>query len=205
MSDLEQFMEQLSSSSPVPGGGSVAALECAMAAALLAMVSNLTIGRKKYADVQTRAIEIRDQALTLRDRASRLADEDKEAYGRVSRVMEMPRGTDDERAARRERLQHALKDAVQPPLQTMQLAVRAIELSSELLDIGNRSAISDVGTAAAAARAGFDGALLNVEINLAAIEDREWTDGVRATLSQIPSVAGQVDSIARHVLEVIRG
>ena len=205
VSDLEGFMEQLSSPSPVPGGGSVAAIECALAAALLAMVSNLTMGRKRYADAQTRISEILPEVVALRNRASELADEDAEAYGRVSRVMEMPRGTDEEKAARRARLQDALKDAIHPPLQTMQLAGRVIELSAELAKIGNPSAISDVGSAAAAARAGFDGALLNVEINLAAIDDGEWVDGIRATLLALPSVAGQVDEINRHVLEVIRG
>jgi formiminotetrahydrofolate cyclodeaminase len=97
VTDIEHFMEQLSSSSPVPGGGSVAALQCAMAAALLAMVANLTIGRKKYADVAERANQIRDEALALRKRASRLADDDVEAYAKVSQVLEMPRDTDKRR------------------------------------------------------------------------------------------------------------
>ena len=180
MSDLTEFLEELSSAKPVPGGGSVAALQCALGASLLIMVANLTLGRKKYADAESRVLEIRAEAERLRDRATRLADEDAEAYGQVAGVLAMPRETDAQKAARRESMEAALKGAVEPPLATMAVAQDVLDLAADLMVIGNRSAISDVGTAAGAARAGYDAALLNVEINLASISDMEWTQSVRA-------------------------
>lgn len=204
MTDIEDFMAQLSSANPVPGGGSVAALECAMGAALLAMVANLTVGRKKYEEVEARAIQIRDEAMALRERASRLVHEDIEAYEIVSRVLQMPKDTNAHKALRRERMQAALKGAVEPPLQTMKTASRLLDLAAELMLIGNRSAISDVGTAAGAARSGFDGALLNVEINLASIGDGAWVQNVRSTVDGFPPIATRWDEVTRHVLAVIR-
>jgi formiminotetrahydrofolate cyclodeaminase len=204
LTDIEDFMQQLSSANPVPGGGSVAALECAMGAALLAMVANLTLGRKKYAEVEERVARIRDEALALRERASRLVDEDVEAYGNVSRVLEMPRDTDAQKALRQEHMQEALKGAVEPPLQTMNTASRVLDLAAELMMIGNRSAISDVGTAAGAVRSAFDAALLNVEINLASIQDEAWVQKVRSTVDCFPPVAERSDDVGRHVLAVIR-
>jgi formiminotetrahydrofolate cyclodeaminase len=101
-------------------------------------------------------------------------------------------------------MQAALRGAVEPPLQTMQTASRLLDLAAELMVIGNKSAISDVGAAAAAARSGFDGALLNVEINLASIEDATWVQDVRSTVAGFPPTAERADAISRHVLTVIR-
>ncbi len=204
MTDLNEFIEQLSSANPVPGGGSVAALECALGASLLAMVTNLTLGRRKYAEVAERVTQIREEALSLRARALSLADEDVEAYGRVARVLGMPRETDAEKAERREHMQSALKGAVGPPLETMTTATRVLDLAAELMEIGNRSAISDVGSAAGAARAGFDAALLNVEINLASIADAPWVHDIRKTVDSFPPVAERADTISNYVLAAIR-
>lgn len=204
MTDLNEFMEQLSSANPVPGGGSVAALECALGASLLAMVTNLTLGRRKYAEAEERVTQVREEALLLQARAMSLAEEDVEAYGRVARVLGMPRETDAEKEARREHMQAALKGAIAPPLETMAAAARVLDLAAELMVIGNRSAISDVGSAAGAARAGFDAALLNVEINLASISDAEWVQDVRRTVGTFPPIAERADTIATYVLAAIR-
>jgi len=204
VTDLDEFLEQLSSASPVPGGGSVAALQCALGASLLVMVANLTLGRKRYAEVEERASSIREEALALRSRAVRLADEDVEAYGRVAGVLDLPRDTDFQKSERRERMQAALKGAVEPPLATMSAAARILELAADLMVIGNQSAISDVGTAAGAARAGFEAALLNLEINLASISDTEWVENVRAEVAAFPRVEDRAASIADHVLAAIR-
>lgn len=204
MTDLSDFLKELSSANPVPGGGSVAALECALGSSLLIMVGNLTIGRKKYAAAEERVAQIREEALALQTRAVRLADEDVEAYGRVARVLGMPRDTDAEKAERREHMQAALKGAVEPPLATMATATRILDLAAELMVLGNQSAISDVGSAAGAARAGFEAALLNVEINLASISDAEWVRHVRQTVDSLPPAAIRADTIATYVLAAIR-
>jgi formiminotetrahydrofolate cyclodeaminase len=200
MSDLREFLERLASADPVPGGGSVAALQTAMGAALVAMVANLTLGRKKYEEVQDQIASILERATTLRDRASALIDEDIEAYRAVSATFALPRGTDEERIERQRQLQESLKGAVQPPLDTMRAASDVARLSAELVGIGNKSAISDVGTAVLAARAGYHAARLNVEINLALIRDEAWCGEVRQQMERIPAT----DAIENAVLAEVR-
>jgi len=96
MADIDAFLDDLSSAAPVPGGGTVAALETAMAASLLAMVCNLTLGKQRYAAVETRIRSVLQEAGELRDRARQLGDEDVEAYGAVARVLALSRATEEE-------------------------------------------------------------------------------------------------------------
>lgn len=204
MTTIDRFLGDLASAAPVPGGGSVAALQTAMAAALLEMVANLTMGRKRYAAVEPEATEIRDRASVLRERALALAGEDAAAYGRVATAMGLPRETQDERQTRSAAVQSALMGAAEPPLETMQLAEEIIRLAERIAAIGNRSAISDVGSAAAAAWAGFEAARLNVEINLAAVRDEPWKDRIGARLARFGPQREPVDGILRLVDDVIR-
>jgi formiminotetrahydrofolate cyclodeaminase len=183
---FDEFLDSLASGDPVPGGGSVAALQAAMGAALLSMVANLTLGRKRFEAVHAEAETIRQRAVTLRDRANRLAGEDIEAYRAVAEAMALPRETEQEKASRRAQLQEALKAAAGPPLEVMRVASDSIDLASRMAEIGNPSAISDVGTAVLAARAAFLAARLNVEINVAAVRDEVWVADLRARLEAIP-------------------
>ncbi len=188
MLDAPGFLDRLSSADPVPGGGSVAALQAAMAASLLVMVANLTLGRAKLSHVHAEAEGFRTEAVRLRDRAVELAEEDVAAYEGVSRVLALPRGTDAERDERRRRMQEALKAASVPPAETMRVAARILEVAAEMVRIGNPSAVSDVGTAALAARAAFHAARLNVEINMAGVRDPSWVSSMRAQLSDFEGI-----------------
>ncbi|GAC1473100.1 MAG: cyclodeaminase/cyclohydrolase family protein [Chloroflexota bacterium] len=181
--DVHEFLEQLASGEPVPGGGSVAALQAALAASLLAMVCNLTINRKKYAEVWDEALQIRERADILRAQSERLVTEDAEAYGAVASAMGLPRASDEEKTERRLRMQQALKLAVEPPLATMQVATEVLALARRLVRIGNRAAVSDVGVAALTARAAYHAARLNVEINLSAVQDENWRVAMRSNLA----------------------
>ena len=191
---IEDFLTELSSSAPVPGGGSVAALEAALGASLLAMVANLTIGRKRYADVEPDARRILARAEELRDRAVRLSGEDRDAYAAVSSALGLGRETDEQKRERRARIQDALKGAALPPLQTMEVAAEVLRLAGELVDIGNRSAISDVGSAALSAHAGLEAARLNVEINLASVDDETWREDIRRSMERLPD-AGELKEL----------
>jgi formiminotetrahydrofolate cyclodeaminase len=199
VASLEEFLDELASPEPIPGGGSVAALQTAMGAALLTMVSDLTLGRKKYADVQDKVAEIRGRAEALRRRASELVNEDIAAYGVVAEVMTMPRETEAQKTVRRDAMQAALKGAAIPPLETMRVASEVLDLSRRLVDIGNRSAISDVGTAALAARAGYHAARLNVDANVAMVNDPEWVARIERDLEAVPPP----DDQAREVVELV--
>src|SRR5947209_2461045 len=205
MTDLDTFLADLASDAPVPGGGSVAAFHTAMAAALLCMVANLTIGRKRYAAVEAEARAIRDGAGELQMEARHLIDEDAAAYGAVSSAATLPRDTDEDKRSRSAAMQHALKGAALPPLATMQIASRIIGLAGELVAIGNRSAVSDVGTAAGSALAGYEAARLNVEINLAAVRDADWVSRTRNEMDSIEKPQVAVQAIMRRVESIIRG
>jgi formiminotetrahydrofolate cyclodeaminase len=176
-----------------------------MAAALLAMVANLTLTRKRFAAVHSEAKQVRDEAFGLRDRASTLVDADIEAYGRVSNAMSLPRETDGEKAFRSDQLQNALKEAAMPPLEVMRVASRVVQLAVRTAEVGNPSAISDVGTAALAARAAFHAARLNVEINASAVRDIEWVAGLRREVSSIPVPDETEERILAGVGRRIRG
>jgi formiminotetrahydrofolate cyclodeaminase len=205
MDALDAFLEDLSSAEPVPGGGSVAALETSLGAALLMMVANLTLGRKKYEAVQQQAADIRDHARRLRDRACELVQEDINAYRRVADAMSLPRITDDDKAVRRTRLQEALKGAARPPLETMKVAAEVAQLARDLVLVGNQSAISDVGTAVLSASSGYTAARLNVEINLIAVRDESWLAETRREMQSIPDVDLAKTEVMSRVERAISG
>jgi methenyltetrahydrofolate cyclohydrolase len=205
MPEIVTFLEDLASASPVPGGGSVSGLETAMGAALIEMVSNLTLGRKRYEDVREEVTAIQERAGALRVEASALADADAKAYGVVSDVMSLPKDTDEQREERRRRLQDALKEAIEPPLRIMEAASEVMQLASMIVHVGNKSAISDVGVAALSARAGYHAAKLNVEINLAAIKDERWVADAREAMARIPMPDDVERAVMQTSLAVIHG
>lgn len=205
MPEIDTFLHDLSSAQPAPGGGSVAALSAAMGAALLAMVCNLTIGRRRYAQVQEHVSELLSEAEALCGRARQLADEDEAAYGRVAEATRLPRSTEEEQAERYERVQVALKVAVGPPLEIMRVASHVADMASQLVGIGNSNAVSDVAVAALMADAAYRSAAFNVAINLAAINDPGWVESLRNTLAEIPDPAAAARDVERRATIVIEG
>jgi formiminotetrahydrofolate cyclodeaminase len=204
MPDMDDFLDRLASGDPVPGGGSVAGFEIAMGAALVVMVCELTLGREKFASVENEVREIRDRAVSLKAGARKLVDADADAFGRVSSAMKLPRTTDEEKSARREAVQAALKGAVDPPLQSMLCAKEAMVLASQLAPLGNPNAISDVGSAALALDAGYYAAKLNVEINLASIKDEEFIERIRSQMPSDDEIDRGRSETVRLVLQSIR-
>lgn len=158
--------ERLASSDPVPGGGSAAALAGAMAAALVAMVAELTSGRPAYAAHEPEIAGMRRDALARREMLLALAEEDATAYDAVVSARRMPKESDSEREARSQALGSAMIDAARVPLRVAVIAGEVLELAERIAPIGNRNAVSDAGVAAHLAAAALRGALLNVRINL---------------------------------------
>lgn len=203
MPDIDDFLTRLASADPVPGGGSVAGFEIAMGASLIVMVCELTLGREKFAAVAGQVELIRHRALELKAEARGLVDADAAAFAKVATAMKLPRSTDAEKAVRRAAVQDSLKGAVEPPLESMLSAAEAIQLALKLAPIGNRSAISDVGSAALALHAGYYAAKLNVEINLASIHDPEFVHVIRSRLPDDGAVDGAREQTSRLVLASI--
>ncbi len=164
---LDDWLEELAGGTPVPGGGSAAALAGALAGALVAMVARLTVGRKAYVAAQDRAAAILREADTLRAELRRLADEDAAAYARVSAAYKLPQHD----PGRPQAIDDALLGAARPPAAVAQRAVRVLVLAREIGTIGNKNAASDAKVGEALARAAVAGAVENVRVNVAALSD----------------------------------
>jgi len=179
---LKKYLDEAASGSPTPGGGSVAALAGSLGAALTSMVCNFTVGKKKYADVEAEVSQILSEAEDLRAKLQDLTVEDTQAYGQVSAAYGMPRETPEEKAARSEAIQKALKVAMQAPLEAAVCCHKVLKLNEPLVEKGNQNLISDVGVAVLLAESAMRSAILNVEINLSYIKDEKLCQETREKL-----------------------
>ena len=168
---VRDLTQRLASSAPVPGGGSASALAGALAAALVEMVCELTVGRPEYEDVEPVARQIGAAAAELRGSLLAAAEEDAAAYLALVAARHLPRDSEDERAARRSAIGESAVAATEVPLRVTRLAAEVLDLAAGIAPIGNRNAASDAGVAALLAAAAARGAALNVTINLPSLPD----------------------------------
>lgn len=171
---VEEFMAEVASAAPAPGGGSVSALAGAQAAALLAMYCKLTIGRAKYAEVEEMMQETLAEAEDLRTMLQSAVAEDTEAFNKVMAAFKLPKETAEEKSARGQAVQSALQAAAIVPLNVCECCLRLLLLIEAVVGKGNESAASDIGVANLQAFAGLTGAAYNVLINLNSIKDGEF-------------------------------
>jgi glutamate formiminotransferase/formiminotetrahydrofolate cyclodeaminase len=168
---VSRFVDEVSTESPAPGGGSVAALMGSLGAALAAMVANLTVGKKGYEAAWQELADLAEGGQALKDQLARAVDEDADAFNRVMDAMRLPKGTPEQQAERDRAVEEANKAAAEVPLQTARHCLAAIRLAGLAADKGNRNSASDAGVAALAGRAGVEAAVLNVLTNLGSIAD----------------------------------
>ena len=197
---LDDFLHELSSKASVPGGGSVSAVTGAMAAALISMVCNLTTGNKEYADVEERIKGIVKKSENLRDELSKLIDKDADAFSDVIHAIKMPQETEEDKVLRHEAIQHALQKAALVPLKTMELSKDTLLLAREVAECGSTNTISDAGVAAILADAAIKAAKINVDINLASIEDAEFTDKIA---KKCDDILAEIDGVLEECLEIV--
>lgn len=191
---LKGFAREAASESAAPGGGSVSAYMGALAAALGAMVANLSAHKRGWDD---RWKEFSDQAVKGQDimeRLLKLVDEDTAAFAKIMNVFSMPKGTEEEKAARAEAMEKATLYATQVPLRTMQTALEAMPLALEMARKGNPASASDAGVGAIAALAAVKGAQLNVRINAAGLKDRAMADSLTAEAEKIAKEAAEKEA-----------
>lgn len=196
---VTQFCDVLASDAPAPGGGSTAALEGALGAALTAMVCGLTTvgrSREKYAEYQEFVLASQKKALDLKARFMDVMDRDTEAFNVVSAAFGMPKATDEEKAARSAAIQKGLEGCTRTPFEMMELATETLELTAELLGKTNDSAASDLGVSALSMRAAIQGAWLNVLINIGSLKNKELAEDYRkkgeALLAKALPLADQI-------------
>lgn len=184
---LTEFLEKTASNSPVPGGGSIAALSAAIAASLSEMVAHLTIGKKGYEALEEEMQEIAKDAFQYRERLIRYIDKDSNAYNDVMAAFKLPKGTEQERNNREGAIQEALINATLVPLDVARDAFKLIELAGKVVKQGNKNAVTDAAVAVMMARTSALSALYNVKINLASIKDTDFVEEIREEIKHMES------------------
>lgn len=168
-----EFLNKLASGEPVPGGGGASAAVGAFAAALGSMVSNLTIGKKKYADVEAEVTALKEQLQTLQEELIHLVDKDAEAFLPLAEAYRLPKNTEEEQAYKAQVMEEALYGASALPIQMMETILEVLRVLEKLSGKGSRLAISDVGAGALFAQAALESASLNVYINAGMMKNQE--------------------------------
>ena len=194
----DEFVEVLSSKAAVPGGGGASALVGAVGIALGAMVANLTIGKKKYAEVEADMIELLDKAVALQTELLKLVDEDAVVFEPLSKAYGIPK--DD--PTREQVMEDALKLACTVPMDIMRLCARAIELQDEFAKKGSVLALSDAGVGAAFCKSAMQGASLNVYINTQSMTDRNYASSVEA---EADAIIGKYCVMADDIFNAVTG
>ncbi len=198
---IEEFLAETASSSPAPGGGSVAALAGALSAALASMVAKLTDG-EKYADVSAEMKEIAQRAEKLKDGLCACIRKDTDSFSQYMAALRLPKESEEERAVRREAMQKGLKTAATVPLETAELALEIFGLSEAVVRRGNKNALSDGLVSAILAKAAVYGALLNVKINLGGIKDEKFVADVTARAEEMRRLAACREREILHMAEL---
>lgn len=204
--EIGTFLDMLASGTATPGGGATSGVAGAMGAALLSMVTNLTIGRKKYVAVEDEMKDIRAKTEAARVEMIKLAELDAQVFDRVMEAYRMPKETAEEKGARHEAIQAALRDATEVPLRSAEQAANLFKWAVPVAEKGNTNAVSDVGAGVCMADAAFESAILNVEINLTLLEDDDFRRNVREKLDQLKAIRDEYKGrVLEHVHKQIDG
>jgi formiminotetrahydrofolate cyclodeaminase len=201
-SAVETFLDELASQSATPGGGSAAAIIGAMGAALVAMVCNLTIGKKKYAEVEDEMRALLAKAEALRHRLTGMIEDDVKAFDAVMGAYGMAKETDAEKAARGAAIQEALKLATEVPLRCCHAAREVIDLAAAVSAIGNLNVISDAGVGVLAAYAALRSAALNVYTNAKMITDKTFAE---AKVKELERLLSGAEEVTEKAYELVKG
>lgn len=194
MADLKnltvtEFVNVTASDAPAPGGGSVAALAGALAAALAEMVANLTVGKAKYAEVEDEMKKLAVDGAALRVELLEDIQKDSTSFNLYMDAIGMPKDTDEEKAVRRDAMQNGLKAAAQVPLSVAAAAYKIFPIAEAVVERGNTNAVTDGLVAAMMARTAVIGALFNVKINLGSIKDEAFVADLSAQVKELEEKA----------------
>ncbi len=199
--NLRQFANELSSDSPAPGGGSTAALSGALSASLSAMVSNLTVGKKDYEEVQSKVKELAVRAQALKDEFLKAVDLDTIAFNKVMAASKMIKKTDEQKKLRLKTIEEATKEATLVPLAVLEKCIVALKIAKDVALSGNKNSISDAGVAGLMARAGAEGAYYNVIINLPNIQDDDFRTKIFKQAESLRSEVLVMEKSIKNIVE----
>ena len=194
---IKDFLEETASKSPVPGGGSIAAMSAGVATALTEMVANLTIGKKGYEDVQDEMTELASTLPSIRKGFIADIDRDAQAFNAVMTAFKMPKVTDEEKNERKNAIQDSMKNAALIPLEVARKAFSIMEQISIVVEKGNKNAVTDGAVAAMMTRTSVLSALFNVKINLGSIKDEEF---VKRVANEVNELEIKVNDLEKQIL-----
>ena len=200
-----EFTELLASSAPVPGGGGASALAAAIGMALGNMVGSLTVGKKKYAAVESDILRLNEEAQRLRKELLSMVELDAQAFAPLAQAYSLPKETPEQQAHKAKVMEQALKEACSVPLEIMKTCCQSIRLIEKYTEIGASIAISDAGVAVALCRAALLGASLNVLINAKAMTDRAYAMHLTAELDEmLDRYVPMADQIYQQVADSLK-
>lgn len=202
---MGEYLDHLAAKLPAPGGGSAAALVGALAAALESMVANFTVGKEAYREVEDDVRALLERSEALRAELTKLVQADMDVYTKVSSAYGLPRDTAEQKAARTEAIQAALKVAAQVPCKVVVACDKVLAMCPELAAKGSANLISDVGVAVVFAEAALQAGYLNVEINLAGIKDEAHNEKTRRELAPLAERAPHLRAeVWQRVMQAVR-
>ncbi|WP_461612336.1 cyclodeaminase/cyclohydrolase family protein [Clostridium sp. Marseille-QA1073] len=188
---VKEFVEELASSSPAPGGGSVSAISASLASALTSMVCNLTVGKKSYNELEDDKKASIDETLKaceeLKFKFLDLMNEDTKVFLELMETFKMPKDTEEEKKVRSEKIQLGYKKSLEVPLSTAKAAFELYKYILIAAQYGNKNAVSDAGVAALMTQSAIEAAILNVKINMSSIKDEEYKNGIEKDIENISS------------------
>lgn len=196
-----EFADQTASAAPTPGGGGAAAYAGALGMALVNMVSRLTLGKKKYADVQVEVAELLDKGEQIREALLATAQADADAFVPLAAAYALPSGTDEEKAAKAAELSERSHIAASIPLMGAEIAVQGLEIAQRIAEIGSRLVISDAACGAALLLAAVKSFDFTVRINLGAVQDKKFTDGAAQDMAALVTRAAALEAEARRLAD----
>ena len=198
---INNFLDNLSSESPAPGGGSVSALVGALSASLNSMVANLTFGKKKWNSLFDKMINISESSQVLKDKLLILVDEDTNSFTNVMEAYKLPKSTVEEIKYRNTSINKAIKYATTIPHETLKHCYEVMKISYSAAKYGNSNSISDAGVAIEIAYAGIRGALLNIYINLNQIDDEIFKDRINKSSKKILDESKKLLNKTRKIIK----
>jgi len=199
--NLREFANELSMDSPAPGGGSTAALCGALSASLSSMVSNLTVGKKGYENVQKDMKNLAVKAQVLKDEFLRAVDLDTAAFNKLMESFRLPKKTEAQKEERDQVIEEATKEATLVPFEVLKKSLESLKLAKEVAFKGNKNSLSDAGVAGLSAQAAAEGAYYNIKINLPNLIDAEFKSKIKKQASSMKKKAVELGEEIRNYLE----
>jgi formiminotetrahydrofolate cyclodeaminase len=198
---VRNYLDEISSSSPTPGGGNVSAFSGVLASSLGIMVCNLTIGKKKYADVEEEIKDIKFELSLAKEEFLNLAEKDNQAFDKVMKAFKLPKDTDEQKKVRTESIEAATLEAAEAPAEVLKYCGKIVQLFQTLAEKGNQNSVSDVGVAAALISTAAEGAYLNVLINCSSLSNQTVA---REILKKNVIILSEVKKSGEEISEAIK-